>query len=310
MELHNNIATLYIDLGDCDSAEKHAIKAITLKADSVEGHYNMGNILVKRGLACEGIGYFKKALKLDPSFADAHSSIIFAQDAVLEFSQKERQEERKRWNDSYVIPNSYTIAGYENEKGNDRILRIGYVSADFYRQTGEHAFASLILKHNASKFEVYCYSGNRKNDVLTTAFKKASTQWCETHDLSDEAMVQKIRQDKIDILVDLSGHSKGNRLGVFARKPAPIQVTGEGHNAPGLSTIDYRLTTKESTPTSEEERYPEKAVYLTSDAESYLQFREDVEVAYRMMWEQYCRGESAFTIDTLQIGRKGKYASS
>ena len=80
--------------------------------------------------------------------------------------------------------------------------------------------------------------------------------------MSDEVLAETIRSDAIDILVDLSGHSDGNRLGVFGLKPAPVQVTGIGHLAPGASTIDYRLTTRHFTPPDDESLYPEKPVYL------------------------------------------------
>ena len=143
-------------------------------------------------------------------------------------------------------------------------MRIGYLSADFKRHSAAQGFADLILSYDGKQFQVYCYSGVGigQEDELTVSFQQQASGWRSTQGVTDTALAQQIRQDQIDILIDLSGHTGGNRLLTFGYKPAPIQVTGIGHYPPGLSTIDYRLTTRVCTLPAEEQFFPEQPIYL------------------------------------------------
>ena len=113
-----------------------------------------------------------------------------------------------------------------------------------------------------NQFDVFCYSGVVKEDEMTKQFKDSVSGWYSTLGKSDKELVEQIRNDEIDILADLSGHTSGNRLLVFGYKPAPIQVTGIGAETPGVTTIDYRLTTPIKTQPEEEKHFVEAPVYL------------------------------------------------
>jgi predicted O-linked N-acetylglucosamine transferase (SPINDLY family) len=122
----------------------------------------------------------------------------------------------------------------------DRRIRIGYVSADYRNHSAALAFRPVLLNHDKAQFEITCYSSTRILDGVTAEFQRAADRWRDVTRISDDALCERVQADGINILVDLSGHSAGTRLGVFARKPAPVQVTAWGHaTGTGLPTIDY-----------------------------------------------------------------------
>ncbi len=122
-------------------------------------------------------------------------------------------------------------------------LRIGYVSGDFCKHAVSSFLQPVLENHGRSKFEIYCYSNHAKEDGTTEILRRNSDYWRPIFNLSDQDCCDLIRRDEIDILVDLSGHSARNRLPVFARKPAPVQVTMIGYmQTSGLLAMDYRIT--------------------------------------------------------------------
>jgi predicted O-linked N-acetylglucosamine transferase (SPINDLY family) len=124
-----------------------------------------------------------------------------------------------------------------------RKLRIGFVSGDFFEHAVNHFFEPVIKNFDAERFETFAYSNTIKEDAVTERLKPLFTHWRSILGISDDAAADLIEADQIDILVDLSGHTAGNRLLVFARKPAPIQVSWIGYpGTTGMAAIDYRLT--------------------------------------------------------------------
>src|SRR5262249_28413348 len=120
--------------------------------------------------------------------------------------------------------------------------RIGYVSGDFRMHSVAFFIESLLRFRARDTFEVFGYYNNTNKDATTLRLQALCDGWGDINGLSDEAVADKVRADEIDILVDLNGHTSGHRLGVFARRPAPLQVTYLGYcNTTGLSTIDYRI---------------------------------------------------------------------
>ena len=120
-----------------------------------------------------------------------------------------------------------------------RKLRVGYVSADFRCHSLSYFIEPLFAHHDRVRFELYCYSNTRRTDEVTDRLRNYAIQWRDITALSDEAAARRIEEDGIDILIDLSGHTAGNRLLVFARKPAPVQLSYIGYpNTTGLAAMD------------------------------------------------------------------------
>src|SRR5262249_52825304 len=113
---------------------------------------------------------------------------------------------------------------HANDRDPTRRIVLGYVSADFRRHSAAYTFRPVLTNHDKARFEVICYSGSPIEDPVTDSFRQVADRWRNVLQWSDDQLVDCIRADKVDILIDLSGHSDGNRLHVFARKPAPIQV--------------------------------------------------------------------------------------
>ena len=237
-------------------------QAIRIQPDHVDAYGGLGVALQKQGRLEESIQAFQQAIRIQPEHAGAYSNLIFAQDFHLDIGLKEQQVERQKWNQRFILPLANSIQSHPNDRNPERLLRIGYVSADFRRHSAAQGFGQLILNYNQTQFAVFCYSGVVKEDEITKRFKDVASSWYSTLGKSDKELVEQIRNDEIDILVDLSGHTSGERLLAFGYKPAPIQVTGIGHDAPGAKTIDYRLTTLIKTRPEEEKHFVEKPVYL------------------------------------------------
>jgi protein O-GlcNAc transferase len=135
------------------------------------------------------------------------------------------------------------FTSWKNRRDPERRLRIGYVSADFRVHSVGYFLSAIFRNHDDAIVQTYCYSGCTDEDEETAFYKSRATRWRATIEMSDDELATQIREDDIDILVDLSGHTNGHRLGVFVRKPAPLQVTWLGYpDTTGLSAIDYRLT--------------------------------------------------------------------
>jgi predicted O-linked N-acetylglucosamine transferase (SPINDLY family) len=153
---------------------------------------------------------------------------------------------------------------HENDCTPGRRLRIGYVSADFREHSASKVFGGMLTHYDRSQFEVYAYSNSRlKEDRYSELFRKNVTVWRNIAGLSDQAAASMLLDDRIDILVDLSGHTAGNRLLVFARRPAPIQITALGYAAgTGMQAMDVFFTDRVMVPLDEVGYYREEVRYL------------------------------------------------
>jgi len=261
-DAHYNLGNALLILQREDEAMACFEKALAINPDHCESFNNLGNALYGLGRPARACDNYRKAMAITAHYAVAHSNLIFTQDLLPDIDQIAQQAERKCWNDTFIVPLSDQIRPHDNDKNPQRRLRIGYVSADFRRHSACLGFAPLIVDHDRQNFDVTCYDATPTGDVVSATLRAAASQWRDIKNIDDTELAATIRADAIDILVDLSGHTRGNRLKIFGHKPAPLQVTGIGHLAPGLTTIDYRLTTQWITPPEEAAIYPEQPIYL------------------------------------------------
>src|SRR5262249_7847465 len=145
----------------------------------------------------------------------------------------------------------------------NRPLRVGFVSGDLAHHPVGYLLIRLVEAIDREQIEAYCYSSRRREDDLTERFKAAAVVWRPTALVSDKDLVRMVREDDIDVLVDLSGHTNGNRLMVFAAKPAPFQMTWLGYvGTTGLSMMDGLVADRYHVPPGEEPRYVEKVLRM------------------------------------------------
>lgn len=147
-----------------------------------------------------------------------------------------------------------------------KIIKVGYVSPDFKDHATSRFMEPTIANHDRDKFHITLYSHNKMEDRATERFKKHADDWCNTMDYSDYQLARKIQEDEIDVLVDLAGHTPGNRLGAFAFRPAPLQISWMGYPfTTGMKSIDYYLTNSSMTPLDKVKYFVEKVEYIESD---------------------------------------------
>ena len=229
-------------------AMNHFRQALALEPKLFDAHTNLANVLRDKGMINEAITHYKRALEIKPVSVMAHHSLLWA----LNYSSHDQAtifSEHQRFNEQYALPLAASISPHLNAPEPQRRLKIGYVSGDFRRHSVAYFISEILAHHNHEQFEIVCYYNDRKVDKMTRQLQEYADNWVDCIDLSDEKLADKIRADQIDILVDLAGHTDGNRLLVFAMKPAPVQVSYLGYpNTTGLTAIDYRVTDNYADP--------------------------------------------------------------
>ena len=159
-------------------------------------------------------------------------------------------------------------------------LKIGYVSPDFKTHPVGNFIEPILEHHDRSSIEVYCYGEVEKPDDLTKRIQSLADHWFSTVGLSDQEVIQQIKQDQIDILVDLAGHTQNNRLPIFFAKSAPIQVNYLGYFATtGIPTIDYWITDHCLHPLDTNEKTVEKIWRLPRSYIAYKPHSEAPDIA-------------------------------
>lgn len=258
-EAYNNLGYALQELGHFDEATTQFREALIRKPGYAAPAFNLGNIAMHYGLRDEAIAHYTTALRYQPTSTAIFDIYYIVLNSIADKQQVIFEACRKFYDQfpqfDYIDfdPSRYT------QKTNN-VIRIGYVSGDFNNDHPLHFFMQGVLQHHDSQaFEIFCYTTSAKHDAFTESVQAQIGHWRSLVGLSDDAACRLIRSDAIDILVDLSGHTKNNRLGVFARKPAPIQVTWLGFlNTTGLRTMDYMLcnrwmVTEEDRPYCSEE---------------------------------------------------------
>ncbi|MBI4625477.1 MAG: tetratricopeptide repeat protein [Verrucomicrobia bacterium] len=242
-EAHNNIGLVHLERGQPDDALPWFERSLALSPGFPEAHFNLGRSLKDRGQLDEAMVSFQRALALRPDRADYHSNLILNLHYRSAHEPSAIASELRRWNERHARPLARFIQPHANDRSPDRRLRIGYVSHDFRRHSLAFFLLPLIEAHDRGRWQVTAYATNAKPDDVTARFRACTDSWCSLVGLSDEAAAQRIRDDRIDVLIDLSGHTGGNRLPIFACRPAPVQVSYLGYpGSTGLDTMDYRLT--------------------------------------------------------------------
>jgi len=263
-----NFGIVLKDLGRLDESEECLRKAIALGPDFTEAHNNLGIVLQELGRLGESEASYLRAITLEPNYLIAHSNLLF-QLGSMNFDATRYQVHARKFSEVFnELGSRFTSWLYSRDS---ECLRIGFVSGDFGSHPVGYFIEGLLLQLQSSSIELHAYStAERQGDQITEELKKLFHSWTPLRRLSDEEAAQKIHKDGVHILIDLSGHTAKNRLGIFAWKPAPIQVSWLGYFAStGLPEMDYILGDPYVTPDEESDHFIEKIWQLP---ESYLCF--------------------------------------
>lgn len=242
---HELLATLLREAGRAGEAAITARHALLLTPNSARANDALGNALLDLGDADGACAAFRRAIQIAPHRA-THSNLLMAMHYESRMDPDALHAEHLRWASTHAQSLIDARPDHSNDRNPDRRLRVGYISPDFRRHPVSVFFTPLLLNHGHGangEFEIYLYNNTRLIDDVTDGFRERCDGWRDVVALTDEQTARLIENDRIDILVDLAGHTANNRLLTMARRPAPVQMTYIGYwNTTGLASIDYRLT--------------------------------------------------------------------
>jgi len=275
-DAYNSMGIIIQKKDDIDKALELYRRAVDLRPDFVKAMVNIGNALRDYRHSAEAERWYRNALALKPDCAYCYDNLFFL---MLYYSRYDPQTiffEHQQFAVScaeFLVPSGIPHC---NDKSLNRRLRIGYVSPDFRRHSVAFFIEPVLAGHNRDHVELYCYSDVPQEDEVTQRMRGCADHWRSIAGMPDEQVAELIRNDTIDILIDLAGHTVQNRLLVFARKPSPVQVTWIGYPATtGLSSIDYKIVDNYTDPPGmTEEFYTEKLLRIPGCSLCYQPDRE------------------------------------
>jgi predicted O-linked N-acetylglucosamine transferase (SPINDLY family) len=279
-EAQSNLGVALKRAGRLDESIAAYRRALEIRADYPEAMSNLAGAVWRSGEIAEAIQWYDQALQLRPNVRVA-SNRLFVLHFHPDWGPHRLLEEHKKWEQTYAHGLGSSGSAHANDPAPDRRLRIGYVSPHFHEHVVGHWMLPLLANHRHDGFEIFCYADVPRADAMTGRLRGHADVWRETTALSDERLAQQVRQDRIDILVDLTMHMEGSRLLAFARKPAPVQVTYLAYpGTTGLSAIDYRLTDPYLDPPGMDEScYSERLIRLPRTWCCYLPRAQTPEVS-------------------------------
>ncbi len=270
---HNNLCVSWAAQGRHDEAITAARQAVALKPDFGKAHSNLAVSLQAIGLLDEAIAEHRRAVELEPEASGLHSNLLYALNYHPGYDAQSIFAEHRAWGVRHADLLTVAAAPHDIDRTLGRRLRIGYVSPHLCEHAVNFFTQPILQSHDRQWFDVLCYFDDDRPDDTSGLLQRTVTLWRDIYGQSDEEVAAQIRADRIDILIDLTGHiGGGNRMQLFARKPAPIQVTYLGYqNTTGMQAMDYRLTDAYSDPPGVTEAlHTERLVRLP---ESYFCYR-------------------------------------
>jgi predicted O-linked N-acetylglucosamine transferase (SPINDLY family) len=266
-EAHANLGGALRDLGRLTEAEEALRRALALRPDYAEAHKNLGHIFQDQGRLDEAEASFHRALELRPGMP----GLLMLLHYRAGVTPKELAAAHADFDHRYTAPLRTTWRPHNNDRSPDRPLRLGFVSPDFRSHPVGFLLVRVVEALARRPTAILCYSNHVPTpDDLTARFQAAASAWREIRAMSDDALAEQIRGDRVDVLIDLAGHTAANRLLVFARKPAPVQATWLGYvGTTGLEAMDYLIADRYEVPEGAEVHYRERVLRLPGGYASF-----------------------------------------
>ncbi|XP_010543807.1 PREDICTED: probable UDP-N-acetylglucosamine--peptide N-acetylglucosaminyltransferase SPINDLY [Tarenaya hassleriana] len=262
----NNLGVVYTVQGKMDAAASMIEKAILANPTYAEAYNNLGVLYRDAGNIPMAIDAYEQCLRIDPDSRNAGQNRLLAMNYINEGHDDKLFEAHRDWGRRFMkLYPQYT--SWDNSKDPERPLVIGYISPDFFTHSVSYFIEAPLTHHNYTNYKVVVYSAVVKADAKTYRFKekvlKKGGMWKEVYGVDEKKIASMVREDKIDILVELTGHTANNKLGTMACRPAPVQVTWIGYpNTTGLPSVDYRITDSLSDPPDTKQKHVEELVRL------------------------------------------------
>jgi len=261
-KLLTNLAGILSGMHRSSEAEPLLRRAVQLAPHLSKPYTNLGSSLQAQGKVDEALEVYENGLKNADDDPQLHSNYLLARHYSAIQDSKGSLVAHKAWGQRHACsrtPHRFKVS----ERCNTGKLRVGYISPDFRTHSVPYFLMPLFENYDRDAFEVICYSDVYKQDSMTRRLQGQVDGWRNTVGFTDEKVDQRIRSDGIDILVDLAGHTADNRLGVFARRSAPVQITWLGYpDTTGLDEMDYRISDGYADPSGFEEYCSEQLLRL------------------------------------------------
>ncbi|CAL9750138.1 unnamed protein product [Musa acuminata subsp. burmannicoides] len=262
----NNLGVVFTVQGKMDAAASMIEKAIIANPTYAEAYNNLGVLYRDVGNISLAIEAYERCLQIDPDSRNAGQNRLLAMNYIDEGLDDRLFEAHREWGRRFMnLYPQYT--SWDNPKDMERPLVVGYVSPDYFTHSVSYFIEAPLSHHNYANYKVVVYSAVVKADAKTLKFKdrvlKKGGLWRDIYGVDERKVASMVRDDKIDILVELTGHTANNKLGMMACRPAPVQVTWIGYpNTTGLPTIDYRMTDGLVDPPNTRQKNVEELVRL------------------------------------------------
>jgi len=254
-----NLGMAYQDEGLCEKAAACHQAAVAIDPDNAEAHYALGVAMHGLRKLEEACDCYRRVMAIDPTNVKAHDNLLVTQQFIPAITAEELLAAHLAFAAQFETPLKPYWRHHNNIRDPAKRLKVGYVSGDFRTHAVAHFIKPLFRNHDRSQVGVFAYSNNRKNDGVTDELMAMADHWRPVFAMTDQQLADQIEADGIDVLVDLSGHTAYNRLLVFARKPAPLQVAYVGYlTTTGLAAMDYRITDGLAEPPGFDRYYTEK----------------------------------------------------
>ncbi|OUL76352.1 tetratricopeptide repeat protein [Paraburkholderia hospita] len=266
---HNNVGNILEKYGRAASAAEAYQRALALEPGRASLHNNLGNVLRDQGLLDQATASYRQALALDPGFAQAHSNLLLLLNTRPDVSLREQFNEARAFGE-HQSAKVQCVGHMARASEAEKRLRVGFVSGDLNSHPVGFFLESVLGHLDRARIELVAYATRQRDDAVSQRLMQHFSAWHDISRLDDETCASRIRDDAVDILVDLSGHTNHNRLPVFAWKSAPVQATWLGYFATtGLASIDYVIADRHVLPFDESSQFVEAPWHLP---DSYLCF--------------------------------------
>lgn len=269
------------ELGDLDAAVVHYARARDLAPNDHVIHYNLGLSHFWRGYMDPAIEELAAACRINPSYLPARAGYLLALHNSDRVEPRDIAAAIRDMGAQYPGAHAPSVPAAQHESGPARKLRVGFVSGDLRTHSVAHFLEPILSARNRDAFEYICYNTKGEPDEVTERLRAGADAWRDVWQLTDDALAEQIRADRIDILVDLSGYTEFNRLPLFARRAAPVQITYLGFpNSTGVPAMDYRIADGRTDPGPlADELHSEKLLRLPDSQWCFRPFGAPREVA-------------------------------
>jgi protein O-GlcNAc transferase len=272
-EAHNSLGNMLYGQDRLDEALEHYHKAQIIKPDYAEPHNSLGNVLQTLGRLDEAVESYRTALAIKPEFSGAYSSLLFLYGYQASLDPQEYLSLARGWERACLLAEDRQRARdrrFWRPPLAGRRLKVGYVSGDYRQHAVSYFIEQLFARHDRTRIELFAYSTQGQRDATTERLQSCVDHWIPVAGIPDVALRERIGQDSIDVLVDLSGHTNHTRLSVFAHRAAPVQVHYLGYFAStGLTEMDYLIGDNVLTPAATDSHMAEHVWRLPRIRASY-----------------------------------------